>query len=306
MGFVMILRMFFNVFLPVFLLFSGLYGPAVYGEEQQAKVATPALWLAEKDQSKVYFLGSFHLLPPELQWYSDKIKAAFESADEVVLETVLTPQAQQEIQGMVLANMAMPPGETLAEYMKPEELDKLAVLAAPLGLGPDQLNGARPWFLALQLSITSIINNGFDPEAGVDKKLEKAAFKAGKTVSGLETSKDQMNALINHPLELQARMLADTVDKMADFEVYMDSYLNAWSSGDTQQIADTMVAEMKVYLPMYEALLVNRNKKWLPRIEFLLNKQQTTMIIVGTAHLVGEDSVIKMLEDKGYVFKRVQ
>ena len=46
-------------------------------------------------------------------------------------------------------------------------------------------------------------------------------------------------------------------------------------------------------------LLVERNRNWIPEIEKKLAGDRNVMFIVGAAHLVGECSVIELLEQKG-------
>jgi len=40
--------------------------------------AKPAIWSIEQDQSKVYFLGSVHLLPDDVKWYGGTLKEIVE------------------------------------------------------------------------------------------------------------------------------------------------------------------------------------------------------------------------------------
>ncbi len=42
-----------------------------------------------------------------------------------------------------------------------------------------------------------------------------------------------------------------------------------------------------------------RNRKWLPKIEALLNDDKNYLVIVGTGHLVGQGSVIDLLKKDG-------
>jgi len=50
---------------------------------------------------------------------------------------------------------------------------------------------------------------------------------------------------------------------------------------------------------LYQSLLVARNRKWIARIEALLNDDKNYLVIVGTGHLVGRDSVIDLLKKDG-------
>ncbi len=50
---------------------------------------------------------------------------------------------------------------------------------------------------------------------------------------------------------------------------------------------------------VYQSLVVARNRKWIARIEALLADDKNYLVIVGTAHLVGRDSVIDLLKRDG-------
>jgi uncharacterized protein YbaP (TraB family) len=46
-------------------------------------------------------------------------------------------------------------------------------------------------------------------------------------------------------------------------------------------------------------ILINRNKKWVGPIMALLNQDDDYLIVVGAAHLVGEESVPDLLSKQG-------
>jgi uncharacterized protein YbaP (TraB family) len=50
---------------------------------------------------------------------------------------------------------------------------------------------------------------------------------------------------------------------------------------------------------LYESLLAARNRKWIPKIEALLNGDRNYLVIVGTGHLVGPDGVVELLRRAG-------
>jgi len=50
---------------------------------------------------------------------------------------------------------------------------------------------------------------------------------------------------------------------------------------------------------LFDSLLGARNRKWIPKIESLLNDDKNYLVIVGTAHLVGQGSVIELLKRDG-------
>jgi uncharacterized protein YbaP (TraB family) len=56
---------------------------------------------------------------------------------------------------------------------------------------------------------------------------------------------------------------------------------------------------------MYERLVVERNRAWLPQIEALLTRPTPAFIVVGAAHLVGPDGLINTLKAKGYTVQQL-
>ena len=59
------------------------------------------------------------------------------------------------------------------------------------------------------------------------------------------------------------------------------------------------------YPDLYRPLTVERNRKWIPQIEQLLDDRDDYLVVVGALHLVGTDSVIDLLERKGYKVKQL-
>jgi uncharacterized protein YbaP (TraB family) len=54
------------------------------------------------------------------------------------------------------------------------------------------------------------------------------------------------------------------------------------------------------YPEVYTKMLVERNQTWVQHIEALSGQDGNTLVVVGAAHLVGEDSILKLLKRKGF------
>jgi uncharacterized protein len=53
-----------------------------------------------------------------------------------------------------------------------------------------------------------------------------------------------------------------------------------------------------------DRLLIDRNKRWVPKIEALADGPDTAMVIVGAGHLVGPDSVVDLLQKDGRIVRQ--
>jgi len=80
----------------------------------------------------------------------------------------------------------------------------------------------------------------------------------------------------------------------------VDSMVHAWQQGDTLWFANQLQSELRQDPRLYQSLLGARNRKWVPKIEALLNDDKNYLVIVGTGHLVGQGSVIDLLRKDGF------
>lgn len=273
---------------------------------QEAIQAKPAIWLIEKGESKTYMLGSIHLLPDQVNWYEGVIEGIVNSADEVVFEVHMTPAKQAQAQQITLQNGMLPPGDSLGNYMTPEEFKFVQEQAAASGIPPASIANFKPWFASVALSVSAIIREGWNPESGVDKYIDNVATSKNIPISELETLEAQMMTLYDHSLKIQAEMLIDTLKQLEDIKEITMEMINSWASGDESKMVEALIIPMQKQEQVYKKLLVQRNESWIPVIESLVKKPQTTLIVAGAAHFVGDDGVVKMLTDKGYDVKKVQ
>ncbi|MBW1770958.1 MAG: TraB/GumN family protein [Deltaproteobacteria bacterium] len=61
-----------------------------------------------------------------------------------------------------------------------------------------------------------------------------------------------------------------------------------------------MNISFKEHPDIYDRFVVERNKKWIPKIEPLINQDGNAMVIVGAGHLVGTKNLLDLLRAKGY------
>lgn len=268
--------------------------------------AHPAMWLMENEQSKVFFLGSVHLLPEEVKWYGGPIEEVVEKADEVVFEVHMTPEMEAKARTITLANGLLSNGDLLSNYLEPEDYEYLVSKASEFGIPAQSVAGFKPWFASIALSVSAIQQEGWDPQSGVDKYVEKIVASKGTQISDLETIELQMSTLYDHPLDVQAGMLKDTLEQLRNIKDLTLNMVGAWADGDEDKMSETFIIPMQEQKEIYKKLVIERNNNWIPVIEQLALKKQTTLVVAGVAHFIGGDGVVELLKEKGYDVKRVQ
>ena len=55
-----------------------------------------------------------------------------------------------------------------------------------------------------------------------------------------------------------------------------------------------------------DRFLVERNRNWIPRIQRMLDEPGSVFILVGGAHLAGDDSILRLLAAEGLAVQRIQ
>jgi uncharacterized protein YbaP (TraB family) len=76
--------------------------------------------------------------------------------------------------------------------------------------------------------------------------------------------------------------------------------VDAWTAGDLDKMDSIMKMSFKEHPDIYNRFVVERNKKWISKIEHLINQDGNAMVIVGAGHLVGTKNLLDLLRAKGY------
>jgi hypothetical protein len=269
--------------------------------------ANPALWRISDDDTIVYLFGTVHVLPPALEWRTDKIDRALAESKAVYFETDLDP-APDEILPILQKFGMYPPSERLSDKLSAEDRAAFEKAANDLGLPAFQLDTMKPWLAGITLAEAMITKAGYDATSGVERRLAPSAIDAGKQIRKLETVEQQLLAFADVPEKAQLRFLMDGVRQMDEEATVLDSMVQAWAAGDIARLEKIMIEEDFQEMPeIYDALLVKRNRNWAKQIDELAAAEAGTFFIaVGAAHLVGTDSVVEMLKPLGHVAERVE
>jgi uncharacterized protein len=262
----------------------------------------PALWTLSDEDTTLYIFGTVHLLRPELDWRSDEMNAALAEADTIVFEADVTSQAAaSEMMKFISTQGMLEGGQQLSSLLSEVEREELQKALDHVGLPLGAIEPMRPWWAAVNLSVLQIKSEGFDPNSGVETVLGAEAGAAGKSFAYLETIDEQLGRLANMPTDVQVDFLVSSAESIEEGGDVLDTLVSEWVDGDVHGIGLLMSnPDMMGSDDVYEALLKSRNEIWVGKIEAMLDEPGTRLIAVGAGHLAGEDSVIEMLEAKGY------
>jgi uncharacterized protein YbaP (TraB family) len=265
----------------------------------RADGALHSLWELHGKHNTVYLLGSIHVLRLSDYPLAPVMLEAYSNAKSVIMEVNLEEISSAEVQSEMLTSAILPDGKTLPDVLGQQRYGRADALAHEVGVELSVFDQFAPWFAAEAISQLQLTQLGFQPEAGVEMYFMERARNDGKSVAGLETVHDQISLFQNMPLDTQAEYLISSLEQAHDLPKEVASMVQAWQRGDTQWFANQLQSELGRDPRLYESVLAARNRKWIPKIEALLNDDKNYLVIVGTGHLVGQGSVIDLLKKDG-------
>jgi len=258
------------------------------------------LWKVDSDRNSLYILGSIHLLKKEAYPLKQSIENAFEQTNKLVLEIDLRSANPERIQQLMLQKRASTDGAFLQRNVSDETYESVARRANELGLDIRLLNSFKPWIVATTMAAVKLEKLGFDPKLGVDRYFAERAIQSNKPTLGLETAEFQLDLFDRFSPKDQELLLRQSMNEMDRLEQNVAQIVRAWKSGDVGSLEKHLLASMRDYPEIHRKVIDDRNRRWLPQIEGLLSRGENALIIVGAAHLVGNNGVIQLLRGRGY------
>jgi uncharacterized protein YbaP (TraB family) len=296
----------------LFILFGFVMVFAVSAHAAQAPLKC-CVWRVTNAKVPFYLVGSVHALAEDDYPLPAPYEIALKDAKRLVFE--FDPTRQAEFEKKLNATAKYPPGEDIRSKIHPELLTWLQqnisiVNGDPRrgkksqGAGFDGGLGYKPWWIAQHL-VDKNAYSAVSASPGLDDYFLARAQKVGKETGGLE-SVDEHVAVLGGLSDRDGEIiLRDALDQPKDGAKEFNRMQKAWRKGDTSALwaGDT---RLRTRAPWIAARFVdNRNIKWIPRIEAELESGRPTAIVAGTLHFCGPNSIVRLLEKRGYTIEQL-
>ncbi|APG61620.1 hypothetical protein LPB140_00805 [Sphingorhabdus lutea] len=267
--------------------------------------ADPALWVVKDEDTTIYLFGTIHLLKPELDWFNDEIRTAYDKSDELVIEMIEPSQEEMIAQSTKL--MIDSSGKSLRDKMTPQQRKIYTEAMADIGLPENALDPIRPWAAGVQTQVMLMTKGGFDPNSGADKIITKQAERDGKPILGLETMGYQLSIISSGDEEKHIQFLVEGLKDRDKVVPELNKMVDGWASGDQKKLNETLVLPMESaeYKIFFERVFKERNINWAAWLDARMDRPGTVFVAVGAGHLVGDESVQNHLAEYGHQSKLV-
>jgi hypothetical protein len=193
----------------------------------------------------------------------------------------------------------LPAGQSL-ESVLGADYALAAARAEEAGIDLGMFDGFAPWFVGMLFLQLEVAKRGFDPAHGIEQQVTERAVRDGKPIRGLETPADQFAVLAGLSLPDQKRFLLMTLEEAGQTDAKLEQLLTAWRTGDIATLAGVLSEEFDDFPELYRPLTEDRNRAWVNQLTPLLDDRDDYLVVVGALHLVGRNSVVDLLRQRGY------
>ncbi|MBL1259014.1 MAG: TraB/GumN family protein [Thiotrichaceae bacterium] len=260
-------------------------------------------WRLTKGKQQGYLMGSIHFGKASMYPLSIVLLNAFKGADALVVEANVLDTNASMITNTMMSTGLYRDGSTLKEVLSADLWDELSITSAALGMPVAVLDGMKPWFASMTLTVMALTGVGLDESLGIDQHFLQMAKKTNKPIRELESMQQQLALLSGLSQEVQVAMLKQTLQDMESAETYFDAMLNTWQAGDVLALDQLVVDETMKSTEISElnrVMITDRNRSMADGVDAMLRGGCHCFVVVGAGHLGGEQGMIKLLQLKGY------
>lgn len=258
------------------------------------------MWEIEKDGAKAYLFGSIHIGNEDMFPMSELAEEAFEASDNLVVEINLNNINMFS----VMNRMSYPNGDDVYKHLTEEGKMKLDQTLENYSIDPNFVKKYKLWVIEQMIMDFEYKKLGYSSEYAVDKYFTDKAEEAEKEILELESMELQLDLFDNMYSNDEKSSLEDlNVEEAAQ---QTEDMYNAYQNADEDVLRELVIDSFKNEYPeQYDIMFTKRNIGMADKIEGYLNSQGTYFVVAGAGHYIGEDSVVKILEERGYTVKNL-
>lgn len=297
------------------------------------KSAKGLFYRVSDGEEEVYVLGSIHLGTEGAYPMTKEIRDIFKSSDNIAVEVNILEESK--LSEEIMAKAVYPEGESLKDEISPELYEEIkTLLDQHKVISIEDIERYRPWYINMVLpllagfedleweedtdhedmtpdEIEELENLPYQYTPGIDKYFLEKSEQRGMEIKELEGSEYQINMLSDMTKETQEELLKITVSQLVSGEsdqATLDTMIDYWRTGDYDAFEDIIESSMEVMPEEYnDALWHIRNREMSDVIEgYLEDSEESHFVVVGAGHLVGETSIVKDLQSRGYKVEMIR
>jgi uncharacterized protein len=268
------------------------------------------VWRVTNAKAPFFLVGSIHALSRKDYPLPRPYELALKDAKRLFFE--FDPNRGVEFEKKLAAAGKYPPGQNIRSKIDPKLLAWLQENISTFNIehnrskkSPNRVadfdvgGGYKPWWIAQHLVDTRNSSN-MSTSHGLDNYLVSRARKMGKEIGGLESVDEHVAVLGGLSDRDSEILLRGALGRSSAGPAEVERMRKAWRNGDTAALWAGDARSRKEAPRIAARFVDDRNIKWIPRIEAELKGGKPTAIVAGALHFSGPNSVIALLQARGY------
>lgn len=272
--------------------------------QDKGKVSKGFFYEIENKDNKVYMLGSIHVGKSSLYPIDKSIVSALKSSDKIYMEIDLSKKDEAKA---MQEKIYYKDGKSLKDDLGEDLYKRVLKIFESFGMAEDHVKKIRPWAIYNTLSVYPS-GTAANANYGVESYFLALSLLNKIEIDELESMEFQSDLLSNFDNASYVKMIEDLTTEIENngyknINAGLDNLLDAWTKGDKAKMKNILSQEGDEASEKFnEALLKERDKGMAKKIDTMLKKdgKNTYFILVGSAHLVPDNSVTGILKNMGY------
>jgi uncharacterized protein YbaP (TraB family) len=267
--------------------------------------ALSTVYEVSKGNNKLYLAGTIHMLREKDFPLPAEFDAAYLQAQKIYFETDIQKAKDPEFGQRFAQAMILPNNTTLKDVLNENTWVALQAYAKKSQYPLSQTMMFNPAMASILMVMGESKKMGVGE--GIDVLYDKTARTDNKFIGELESGDDVIAYMQKFAQEDANKIIESALSDVEAMPSEFDKMIASWRSGDLDMLDKEFSSRMRKETPLvYQALVVERNQKWLPQIEAMLTTPEVEMVLVGSLHLSGSDGLLALLKKSGYKVKPYQ
>ena len=263
-----------------------------------------SVWKISNDGKQLFIGGTIHVLSEDDYPLPVEFEQAYEQSEIIVFETDMQNLNSPEVQQAMISAVTYKGDRNLQQDLSEETYQMLGLYLMNLGIPETALNSFKPGMVAVTITVIELQRLGISTE-GVDTYFCGKAVTDDKVLDQLETIEEQISFIAAMGEGEADELILSTLKDIEQLSDMMEGMVVSWRSGNTEDLDKLFISELEQEFPkIYLDLIVKRNNAWFPQIEKMASNDAVEFILVGAAHLVGQDGILARLSAKGYTVEK--
>jgi len=286
-------------------------------EGEKVRNSDARFWKLEMaGQKPNWLLGTIHLSDPRVTDLPRESKSAYDASSTVVLESdEVLDQRKAAASLMAKPDLMYFAGtDTLADHLKPEQKAILEANLIKRGIPFLSIVKMKPYLVTSMVSLSTCeLSRKANGAPFLDMKLAQDGLAAGKKIRGVETMKEQIEAMASLPLDFHVRSLVSSVQYPDYTANMMETTVNLYLRDQIGMVfpagayfaPEKNAGDFQDMVKFEEVLITHRNHNMADRAMPILAEGNVFMA-VGALHLIGDEGLVELFRKKGYTVRAVK